>query len=519
MYRILLVDDEAIERIALKKIITAWNDAIIEEAENGRTAIVKAAEFRPDIIFMDIKMPGIDGIEATSEIKKMDSNVKVIMVTAFEAFEYARHAVRLGVNDYLLKPSSDQEIIEVLTKVTNEIEIERHNRNDQLNLKENYNRALSIIQSRVITSLIVGNDVAEKMNFAENWTSVYEKTSFVIVLEFGDELSGDEKHKIANYISNQLSISENICFVGEIHLNQLPILIQLCNGGHDESIMSQSLKIGSYLIEKLQQKYAHTPVKIGIGTSYDVIEDFVQSYHEALFALAKTTRSFTCTYYNHLLSGNESIDQLFEREKTLLEHIVFGKLDETRNSFRKYFDELIIMSGGDLERIKEKINEFFVLLNRQMHERKVEVIFHTKYSDVKSMYRLQELVLDEIMKTTREVQTNHSTDNDLISKAKSHINEHYEKSITLEDVAEIVQFSPHYFSKLFKEQCGLSYIDYLTEVRVNHAKELMKLPEKSLKEICFQVGYKDPNYFSRVFKRVTGFSPSEYRSSQLKIGL
>ncbi|MBS4197167.1 response regulator [Lederbergia citri] len=515
MYRILLVDDEAIERMALKKIIISWKDAIIEEAENGRMAIVKAAEFRPDIIFMDIKMPGIDGLEATEEIKKLDNAVKVIMVTAFEAFEYARHAVRLGVNDYLLKPSSDQEIIEVLTKVTNQIERERHHRNDQLSLKDNYNRALSIIQSREITSLIVGNDASESVAFEENWIKVYEKPSYVMVVEFGDTVSGEEKQNIADFIKDQLSISRSQSFVGAIHLNQLPILIQP-DDRENESIMSQSLKIGKRLIEKIQLKFAHASVKIGIGTSYEEIELFVQSYHEALFALAKTMRPFACTYYNHLLSENNAIDPLFELEKTLLEHIMFGKVEESRISFKKYFDALIITTRGNLELVKEKMNEFFVLLNRQMYEKKIEIMFRPKYSQTKSIYHLQELVLDKIVRTAKMVHNLHFSESEgMISKAKSYIELHYEKSITLEDVAEVVQFSAHYFSKLFKELCGMSFIDYLTEVRVNHAKELMKRQEKSLKEICFEVGYKDPNYFSRVFKRVTGFSPSDYRNKQL----
>ncbi|MBS4202226.1 response regulator [Bacillus sp. FJAT-49732] len=518
MYRILLVDDESIERMALKKIITSWSDAIIEEAENGRMAIVKAAEFRPDIIFMDIKMPGIDGIEAAEEIKKMDNSVKVIMVTAFEAFEYARHAVRLGVNDYLLKPSSDQEIIDVLRKVTNEIAIERHHRNDQLNIREHYNKALSIIQSREITSLIVGNDVSESVDFEGNWISAYEKPSCVVVVEFGDTATGDEKQKISAFIKDQLSISDSQSFVGTIHLNQLPILIQLTDK-ENESIMSQSLRIGKNLIDKIQQKFARTNVKIGIGKCYDDIEEFVQSYHEALFALAKTNRPFTCTYFNHLLSDITSINQLFELEKTLLEHIFFGKIEESTNSFKKYFDELIVTSNGNIEVIKEKLNEFFVLLNRQMYEKKVDITYHLKYNQVKSMYQLQELVIDKIIQTTKMIHTLHFSENiDMVSKAKNYIEQHYEKSITLEDVAEVVQLSPHYFSKLFKELCGKSFIDYLTEVRVKHAKELMKQQEKSLKEICFQVGYKDPNYFSRVFKRVTGLSPSEYRNHQLKIG-
>ena len=176
----------------------------------------------------------------------------------------------------------------------------------------------------------------------------------------------------------------------------------------------------------------------------------------------------------------------------------------------------MVPRSGNLEKIKEKLNEFFILLNRQVYEKQVEVMFHQKYFRTTSIYQLQELVNDKVMRITKMIQSLHFSDSkDMISLAKGYIQQHYEKSLTLEEVAEVVQFSPHYFSKLFKERCGKSFIDYVTEVRVERAKELME-KGKSLKEICFHVGYKDPNYFSRVFRRITGFSPTEYRIKQLQ---
>ena len=522
MYRILLVDDEEIERLGIKKIITeemGKDSIMIEEAENGRMAIMKAAEFRPNIVFMDIKMPGIDGIEATEEIKKLDNTVKVIMVTAFEAFEYARQAVKLGVKDYLLKPCSNQEIIDVLDNIISDIASEKQNRNHQINLKDNYKRALSIIQSREITSLIVGSgDFGMTTDNEDNWLGVYERPSYVMVLEFASgKIVNDDKQKIMDFIANQLRMTVTQSFVSIIDLDQVPILIQVER--HDkekESTMSQAVRIAQFLIEKIQQQLAFIPVKIGIGTCYDEIENFVQSYHEALFALAKTNRPYSYTYYNHLLSDNESIDYLFDLERQLLKHIILGQLEESAIAFKKYFDELIGSTGGSLDKIKEKLNEFFVLLNRQLYEEKVEVVFHQKYFQATSIYHLQELVNDQMMRITKTIQSLHFSDSkDMISLAKGYIQQHYEKSLTLEEVAEVVQFSPHYFSKLFKERCGKSFIDYVTEVRVERAKELME-KGKSVKEICFHVGYKDPNYFSRVFRRNTGFSPTEYRSKQLQ---
>jgi two-component system response regulator YesN len=101
----------------------------------------------------------------------------------------------------------------------------------------------------------------------------------------------------------------------------------------------------------------------------------------------------------------------------------------------------------------------------------------------------------------------------MLYKAKEYIELHYSESITLEQVAEYVELSPFYFSKLFKDRFGMTFIDYLTDIRISKAKTEMADPGKSLKEICFSIGYKDPNYFSRVFKKLTGLSPTDFRKA------
>nr|WP_306792942.1 AraC family transcriptional regulator [Neobacillus paridis] len=102
-----------------------------------------------------------------------------------------------------------------------------------------------------------------------------------------------------------------------------------------------------------------------------------------------------------------------------------------------------------------------------------------------------------------------------MEKAVDYIEQNFKEAITLEKTAEYVNLTPFYFSKIFKERMGVTFIDYLTELRINYAKEEMKSPEKSLKEICFDAGYKDPNYFCRVFKKITGDTPTEYRHKHI----
>jgi len=127
VYKILIVDDEQLERNALKVIINKDINSIveIEEAVNGREAIVKSRSFNPDIIFLDIKMPGINGIDAARTIRDSDSSVSIVFLTAYNQFEYAREAIDIGVSNFIIKPSSDSHILEVINKVITNIDNSR----------------------------------------------------------------------------------------------------------------------------------------------------------------------------------------------------------------------------------------------------------------------------------------------------------------------------------------------------------------------------------------------------------
>ena len=173
MYKILIVDDEELERNALRAIINKGIDSIIEiqEAVNGREAIVKSRSFNPDIIFLDIKMPGINGIEAARTIRETDSSISIIFLTAFNRFEYAHEAIQIGVDDFIIKPSSENRVLEVITKLITKID----NRKSNLDLKENnelkLSRATGYLENEFIYNLSVRGITEEKF---ENYLSILD---------------------------------------------------------------------------------------------------------------------------------------------------------------------------------------------------------------------------------------------------------------------------------------------------------------------------------------------------------
>ncbi|CAM4119354.1 response regulator [Lederbergia lenta] len=520
MIKIMIVDDERIERKSLRKTICDeyQENVEIKEAENGRTAIMIAEEFRPDIIFMDIKMPGINGIEAAQKIKNRNSDTKFIMVTAFDTFEYAREVMKIGVTEYLLKPSTQEEVLTSLESVMNEVNNSRNKRREEITLIDNYRRALSIVQSKVITSLLMGEiDEGGILDLQDGWEQDFEKKSFAMVFDFNKE-EGDVK-TFTDLIQRELEQSFYRSFIGTIGHNRLPVLIQLKRDERIDThtIRRRALLCGRGIVASFRKRFPGNDVKIGIGTAYDEIESFVHSYHEAIYALTTSTSSNSIVYYSQVVrERTEANSYPYQLENRLLEAITTGEKEECIQLFDTYFYAIEKYCNHSLEGIKQKLTEFNIVLNRQMIN--IEQHFQTtnNYLHTTNLLELHQKTKEELLHVTQSIQSMyHTHKKDVIMITKEYMEKNYHKPITLEEVGEMVHLSPHYFSKMFKIRTGRSFIDYLTDIRVERAKELMHTHEKNIKEICYAVGYNDPNYFSRVFKKMTGFSPSEYRQEVL----
>ncbi|MCJ7840484.1 response regulator [Lederbergia sp. NSJ-179] len=519
--KILIVDDEALERKAIRKCLQdhGRGQYEIEEAENGRVAIMKAEDFRPEIIFMDIKMPGINGIEAATEILKQQASVRFIMLSAYDTFEYARRAMKIGIKDYLLKPSTDQEIMNTVHHLMEEIQRDRIKRQEEIALRDQYQRALTVIEEKVINLILAGEEWnSADPPFTQHYIDQLQRPSLVVVVECREKdkssIGSSLLHSAFSFIYSFFDQQYAKVFQGSRQKHIFPLLIQLNRENRKRDFNKEIKEYGTELIQKCSERYPELVVRMGIGTVYEELDLFANSYQEALFALqAYSPTGKDISFYRQLIYHQAPASSYsYELESRLVEIIVSGLKDEFDDYFKRYFFMLSHHGHQRLKEVEKKLHEFLIVLNRELQRSIPALKFPAVQLKASTLTELQRMVKQALLRLTNRIFHLHfSSQQDRIDVAKKYIDLHYKEQLTLEDVSEFVQLSPPYFSKLFKTRTNRSFIEYVTEVRVNKAKELLVNPDVNVKEICFDVGYKDPNYFSRVFKKVTGLSPSEYK--------
>lgn len=476
--KVIIVDDEIIERKAMKKFITDsfTHIEVVAEAANGRLAIEEAKKHQPDVMFMDIHMPGIDGLEAIRQIKQKLPQTKFIMVSAYDSFEYAKQAMKEGVKEYILKPSNKQETLESLLRVEKEITQERmlvEQTKQQLTETEKLGK-------QQVLSAILQNEVSADIEALYKKLFPDAQTAYFFVIIGSDLKTASELLAEKPYLVKEQG--EKLIFM----------LVSDKKSLHH--VKADALMLARNLCQ------SQSSVIIGIGLPNSELTKLSASYQQALLASTQLTVEGSVPYGYPLLQ--EKADGTIRKlEKAILDVITAGRVEQAADYFTLYFEH-VTKQGNSVKGVREWV----LRLKHALEDKGVNLC------DANVLEAETKGDFIEIIRYFAEKMILKAEGNDPISKAKAYIHDHYRESFSLEDVAEYVELTPTYFTKLFKDQTQQTFIDYVTDYRIEKSKELLRQTNLSLKEIAYEVGYKDPNYYSRVFKKWTNESPKQFRS-------
>jgi len=528
MYKIMLADDEGIVIDSLKFIIEKeyGTDCQIEFAKTGRNVIELAEHFRPDIAIMDIQMPGINGIEAMREIRQTNKNVIFIVMTAYDKFDYAKEAINLGVLEYLNKPVEKKKITEVLDKAMRIIDKDREKRSNDLLIREKMETVVPIIENGLIYNLLFHEYYEEDIEHFKSLLEIESKYCYMGVIVFGEKQEGahmtnavGSSVRVQNYYREVREIVRGYfpCIMGSVMANKIAVLIPTDETNIDYNERIALIDKTREMMRKLKSR-VEVSFRMGFG-HIGKMSEALKSYNEALKALADSEGSVAhvddlpsyCEYEeNYPVDIEQDIFMCTEK----------GDAESQRDAVNSYFDWMVSEYDGCISDIQLKILEFVLRAetigyegsNRTYRFKSRQDYLPTVLEMGYDMDRLRTWFLDKMSAAAHFIADNkENRSNSITDKARAYILENYNKEISLDDVSREVDISPYYFSKLFKEETGQNFIEYLTEIRIEKAKELLLQSSLSMKEICAQVGYADPNYFSRTFKKNVGVTPTEYK--------
>lgn len=533
MYRLMIVDDEQLERIALRQIIEN-NIAMVKvagEAKNGEEAIDLAKDIKPHIILMDIKMPEMSGLEASQEIKKIIPEVKIIVLSAFDSFDYAQLAVKVGVCDYLLKPIRPKKVLAVIEKLISEMQEEKKEIQNNKKVKEQLSQIWPFLKTSFIYDILHGNIVSEEemqergriigFKLMATVVCLANIDNFLKVTRNMDELGRQLlKQNIFNIISGTFANIKNI-EIAPFMSDKIIILVGENNMNEDKLI--EYCRSNAMLARDRIEKELKVTVTIGIGNYYKDVTKIRQSYIEAVTAQRQGSfmgKNQVIQYNDLLMLKSYKFFYPFEEEEKLLAKVRFGDMEGALQNLQHLWQDIIQKNLSE-ELQKACAVELLVVLYRAAI---------SGGADLKQMAMLNLAYIDELTSCNNSAELGEWLNNivrkfiekvnggrmnstkALVQLAKEYISNNYSKDITLEEVAGHLHFGPYYLSRVFKKVEGITFKRYVIRIKMEAAKKKLIVTQNPISHIAREVGYEDISYFSRMFKKEEGMSPKEYRN-------
>jgi two-component system response regulator YesN len=540
LYKLILVDDEAdVREGVLSEIDWEGNGFLVTDvAENGCEALEMVERGVPDVIVTDIRMPFMDGLQLSERTRTLHPGVKIIILTGFDEFEYARKAIGLNIEEFVLKPFSAGELLSALSKVKLRLDTEMAERENIGSLQEHYRRSLPLLRELFLGSLITRNlsalEIREKTELYELPIEGDRYTVSVIQLDYSakDREQGNENKSRYEFelltfavrnITEIVTRQEALGYV--FQHNDNVVLLEI----NKKAAIEQHDMRSASLLEEIRQsteKYLKKTVTIGTGTVATRPSDVRFSYADAVAALD----------YRMLL-GNNRVIAIEDVESRSPSPIRFDELQE-----QSFLRCLKMGTHADMETIVDSLFSPLIQAETSCSYRDVQIFLlqmvttmlkalqeHNQEKDERlnndadwikeitqfnSVKETRDWVVTTCAHTRSRIASDRQTSYQaLVEQAKRYTRMHFDDSdISIARVCSHLHISTGYFSGIFKRETKMTFVSYLLYIRMEAAKELLLTTDMKAFEIAEKVGYADPNYFSFSFKKQVGVSPKDYRN-------
>jgi len=513
-YKVFLVEDEITTREGIRDNVD-WKSAGFEfcgEAPDGEIALPLIEATQPDLLITDIKMPFMDGLQLCKIIREHLPWTKIIIISGYDDFSYAQSAIKLGVTEYLLKPIGVQEMQQVLTKIASALDQEKSDRAYMKQLRSQVEDNLSLLKEKFLLRLVSGGEssisaIEQSQQMGINLVSRFYQVVLIKISNAANAKPFDyiSSQQVEKWILEPISANQDILFFKK----DIDEFVLIFKGNNLEELEQESAFLADLIQKDVESKAAYRLV-IGIGGAQQRLGDLHRSYSEALVKVRAESENYDISemqtleraaVINYLEKGNaENFDSFFDAyfrplgeaalRSDLLKHYI---IIDTIFTAAQYISEM----GGDVDQLIPEIHRGIEFLDtvKTLNEIRTE----TKKPLIAALaYRDSQLNNDRATS---------------INQAKTYINSHFSDSnLSLNEVAAQVNFSPNHFSAVFASETGENFRDYLSRIRVEQAKKLLRITNLKCAEVALRCGYNDPHYFSIIFRKNTGLPPQKFRA-------
>ena len=544
MFKVLIIDDELIVRKGLRSIVKweQYNCEICGEAADGIEGYKLISELRPDIIFTDVNMQDMDGLTMLREVKELLINSKIIILTGYRDFEYAKEAITLGVFDFLLKPSRIDEINSVLTRVVAELNHEKAATEKFERFKIHFEENMPVLREKLLYDIMLGINTDSNEVTAKSQLLKINLPEFLLVV-IENDYEGEDENDETNYNRQlyQFGISK---YFAEA----------FCD--YDVISISLSLKRMAFIVstervgfsyDRFCDRCAGFQQSVSLSFGFTVTIG-LSSQGNDIFELSKKLKECRSALQQKLYIGNNSLicykdlDASFRYEdysmlnhynELLLDGIKSGNIDGVNENLQNIFNFI----NESISALNKDIKDFYWNTLSSINNIRISVLGIEKndsydkqqadipsYTNMDNLYHLiaecdsiqdmHDILTGVCLKLTEKINNyNHKNIGLMVQAIINYINLNYKEPITLKDIGEHIYVSTYYVSRIFKQRTGKTLIDYLNEVRLEKAKKLLMDVQYKVYEVADLVGITNPHYFSKIFKKHAGMTPKEFRDA------